>query len=302
MATLTPQFFQLLEADQKQIFFKSLMQQSSQYDQLFDVKTSNKGYEDRMRIAGLGTFATKAEGSPIAFDDPVQGARVRTVHQTYGLGHRLTMEMMQDDLFGIMRQMPADLGDSASDHRERLAWSLLDDAFDGNTYTGLESERLFLTTHSNIKTGGTQSNMQSPAVALSVTGLEAMLTQARQVTSDEGRFIDVERQILLIHPDNEHTAFELLHTEYKTGSSDNDRSTVHVSRSGLVPLIVPYLTSATAWSVHAPVGKNSLCWNNRMALEFKSADDAETYDKKYYAIYRASVMFSEWRGSFGSNF
>jgi len=302
MAALTPQFFDLLEAQEKEIFFKRFSMQDLKYTQLFSTKPSQKAYEDRMRVAGLGTFAAKAEGTPVAFDDPIQGTRVRTVHQTYALGFRCTMEMMQDDLFDVINQMPADLADSARDHMERLAWSLIDDGFTGTTFTGLQAEALFSTTHANLKAGGTQSNMQSPAVALSQTGLEAMLTQARSVTSDEGRFIDVDRSILLIHPDNEHTAYELLNTEYKVDSSDNNVNTVVSTKSNLRPLIVPYLSSSTAWSVHGPPESNSLCWNDRMDLTFDNAKDADTYDQKYYGIYRASVMFSEWRNSFGSNF
>ncbi len=91
MATLTPQFFELLEADSKDITFKAFAMQDLKFPQLMQRKPSTKAYEDGMRIAALGTYATKPEGTPIAFDDPVQGARVRTVHQTFDLGWRASM-------------------------------------------------------------------------------------------------------------------------------------------------------------------------------------------------------------------
>ena len=138
MATLTPQFFELLEADQKEIFFKQFSMIPELWSQLMETQTSTRAYEDRMRVAGFGTLALKPEGTPIAFDDPVQGTRVRTVHSTYGLGWRASMEMMQDDQHSIMNRMSSDLADSAKDHRERLAWSMIDDAFTGTTFTGLE--------------------------------------------------------------------------------------------------------------------------------------------------------------------
>ncbi|GAG95157.1 unnamed protein product, partial [marine sediment metagenome] len=130
--------------------------------ELFDTRTSNKAYEDRMRVAGLGRLALKPEGTPVAFDDPVQGARTRVVHQTYALGFRVTMEMYQDELFGIIEKMPADLGDSARDHQERLAWDLINDGNLGARHTVLDDQTagapLFAATHIALKSGDTQTN------------------------------------------------------------------------------------------------------------------------------------------------
>lgn len=301
MATLTPQFFQLLEAEEKDVFFKTFSMQELMFPKLFERKKSTKAYEDGLRVAALGTYATKPEGTPVAFDDPIQGAQVRTVHQTYALGWRASEEMMEDDQFSIMSQMSGDLGDSARDHQERLAWGLLNDAFTGTTYTGLESEALFSSTHNLIKSGGTQSNILSPAVALSTSGLESIMQLSRTMQSDEGRYINQEMSILLIHPNELENAYVLLNTEKKAGSADNDVSTVVSSRSGLSPLAVPYLTSTTAWSVHARPGRNGLTWNDRRELRFDSAKDADTFDMKYYGSYRASVMLREWRNNYGSN-
>ena len=86
MATLTPQFFRLLEAEVKDVSFKAFDQIPLLFPQLIQRKPSSKAYEDAMLVAGLGTYATKPEGTPVAFDDPVQGQQVRTVHQTYALG------------------------------------------------------------------------------------------------------------------------------------------------------------------------------------------------------------------------
>jgi len=302
MATLTPQFFELLEADAKEIFFKQFDQIPELWSQLFETKNSVRGYEDRMRIAGFGTLATKSEGTPIGFDDPVQGAKARTVHTTYALGWRVTMEMMQDDQHDIMNRMAADLADSTRDHRERLAWSLIDDAFTGTTFTGLEGDTLLASDHTPIRGGSDQSNILSPAVALGVTGIEAIMTLARTTQTEEGRVTSLPQSFVVVHPELEHQLYELLNTEKRVGTNNNDVSTVVSSRSGLQPLVVPYKSSTTSWTVHAPKGQNSLQWNDRMPVEMTSAGDANTKDMQHFVCYRASVQQSEWRGNFGSNF
>lgn len=302
MATLTPQFFELLEADTKEIYFNRFAQIPELFSQVFQKRRSTKAYEDRMRIAGFGTLALKAEGTPIAFDDPVQGSVSRIVHSTYALGWRASMEMMQDDQHGIMSKMSSDLAESTRDHRERLAWSLIDDAFTG-TFTGLEGDTLLESTHVSIRDSDlSQSNILSPAVALGTTGIEALMTLARTTRSDENRFLNLPASLLVIHPDLEHQAYQLLNTEFELGTSNNDRSTVVSSRSGLKPVVVPYKSSTTSWTLHSPVGQNSLFWNDRMDVDFTSNGDAVTKDLQNFALYRASVQFDEWRGNYGSNF
>ena len=308
MATFTAMHPELLEKDTKEIFFKSFSQIPQCYPKLFKIQKSTKAYEDRMRVAALGTYAAKPEGTPVGFDDPVSGPKVRTVHTMFALGFRVTEEMMDDDQHGIIRQMPADLGDSARDHQERLAWGLWNDGFAGTTYTGLNdgvsAKSLFNAAHANLKTGTTQSNLLAPPVALSVTAIEAMMSRASVTLSDEDRYINPAQAILVFHPNLQHQVYVLLQTEYRPGTSDNDRSTVVSSRSGLSPIVpngVPYLTSTTAWGIHAPVGSNGLVFNNRRSLRYDRAKDSDTFDQKFYGSYRASVMINEWRGNWGSN-
>ncbi len=223
MATFTGNFAELMETRQKEIFYKEFMMQELMFPSLFARKTSVKSHEDRLRVAGLGSFREKLEGNPISFDDPVQGTRVRTVHQTFGLGYRATWEAIADDQWDVLDKIPADLGDSARDHQERLAWGLMNDAYSaGGTFTGLENENLFSATHTLLKTGGTQSNILSPPIALSITGLEDAITAARSMLSDEGRFINTTYNKLLYHPDLAHVAYVLLETVLRPGSADND--------------------------------------------------------------------------------
>ena len=306
MATFSANFAELMETRQKMIFFKEFAQEELQFPKLFQRRPSTKSHEDRLRVAGLGTFQSKPEGAPVAFDDPIQGTRRRVTHSTFALGTRSTWEAIRDDQWDILDKMPADMGDSGRDHMERVAWDLINDGFTGNRHTGLDGLQLFTTAHTTLRPEvATQSNSLNPPLELSVTGLETILTLARLTVSEEGRFTPVSVSRLLYHPDEQHNAYVLLDTEFRPGSGDNDRSTVRSTRSGLTPVEergVPYLTSSTAWSVHVPPGRNSLTWNDREQMFFQRGNDANTFDQLHYAAYRASVMFSEWRGNYGSNF
>jgi hypothetical protein len=299
MATFSAAFADLLERQEKTIYFRRMTEVVRRRSQLFDIVSSDKAYEDRQRVAGLGRMALKPEGTPVAFDDPVIGSRIRTVHDTFALGWRCTMEMRQDDLFNVMDRMTEELADSTVDKQERNAWALIDGAY-GTGFTGLDGLALFSTAHTNLKLGPNQSNMLSPAVALGTTGIEAMMTLANTTTNEEGRFIELPYSTLVIHPNLEWQAKVLLDTEYEVDSANNNINTVNRARTGLKILTVPYLTSETNWSIHAAPGKNSLTINNRMSPEFDQAGDPDTKDLKHYACFRESAMFSEWRGNWGS--
>ncbi len=303
MALVSAETIELLSTLEKEIFFKNFTQQEQRFRKLFDTKTSTKAYEDRLRVAGLGTFQVKPEGTPVAFSDPVEGTRRRVIHTTYALGFRVTKESIGDDQWDIIKQMPGDLGDSGRDHQERIAWDLINDGYAGNRHTGLDGLSLFSTVHTRLRPElGTQSNALSPAVQLSVTGLETIMTLASTTQSEEGRYVDLDQALLVIEPTEQHNAYVLLNTTMKPGSTNNDASTVVSSRSGLTVLETPFKTTTRSWSIHARPGKNSLQWNDRESMDFDRAKDSDTFDSKFYGYYRASVQFSEWRNNWGSNF
>ena len=302
MTAFTAANAHLLERTEKAVYFERMRNISRKRDQLFLIVPCDKAYEERMRVAGLGRMPLKAEGTPIAFDDSISGNPIRTVHDTYAMGWRCTMEMMQDDLYNVMNRMTNELADSTVDKQERIAWGLVDDGYTGVTYTGLDGLALFSTAHTSLRSEvPNQTNMNSPGVALGITGLEALMTMAMTTLNEEGRFIELEQSLLVIHPNLAHQAYVLLNTMQQTGSNNNDLSTVQSGRSGLTVVSVPYITSTSQWSLHAKPGRNDLTINNRMSPDFTQAGDPDTKDLKYYGCFRESAMFSDWRNNWGGN-
>jgi hypothetical protein len=306
MTTMTANFPEAMETRAKEYFFKNFSMLPLMFPELFVRRPSTKRFEDRIRAAGFGTFMEKAEGGAVSFDDPVEGQRIRSTHTVFGLGYRATWEAIEDDQWNILDQMPSDLGDAARDHQERIAWAVENAGYVTTSFTGLDGLALYSTAHTSIRAGvGTQSNSLSPALALGVAGLEAAMNAARTTLSEEGRQVNVMLRKLLYHPNLQHTAYTLLNTEYRTSSSDNDRSTVVTTRSGITPVEdqgVPYLTAQNAWSVHSSGRKEGLLWFDRANLFFERARDSVTFDQLHWAAYRAHPAIAEWRGHIGSNF
>lgn len=300
MATFSANFGELLETTLKEIYFKRYNQQPKLYPQIFNVETSNSAFQDALKISGLGTLAVKGEGQAITYDDPVQGTRKRTVHTTYALGFRVTMEMQMDDLFNIISKMPDDLADSTINHQENLAWGLVNDSFAGTLHTGLEGDTFIATGHVLLKTGGTHDNLQSPAIALSVSGLEDMHIMAKTLVDESGRFTPVNLQTLLVPSELDFEAQRLLETDREPGTNEWQINTMNSSRTGVQPLTVPYLTDPDAYWLIARKEQHSARWFNRMATRFDRSKDSQTKDDLFDVMYRAHVTFDDWRGWWGS--
>lgn len=292
---------EVFEARQAKLFFQTYTQDPEQFSQIFNMETSSKAYEDAFRMSGLGSFVLKAEGTPVSYSDPVQGPRRRTVHSTYALGFRVTMEAEADAQYDVIDRMPSDLAESARNHRETLAWAAVEDTFDGTTYTGLDGLSLVNTAHTTLRPEvGTLSNEVSPGVALSETGLETALQNLRDTQDENGRRVGggIKAKWLVVPTDLMHTAMKLLKTEKKFDSTDNNVSVVATSQSGIQDFATPYISDTDDWWLVA--NKHGMNWFERMPLTTDSGRDNQTKDRFFDAMYRASIMFTNWRGVVGS--
>src|SRR6266446_1097324 len=91
------QFSQLLAPALYDIIYDDLEMHPEEFSQLFNVETSDRAYEEDQLIAGFGTVPEKLEGTPISYDNGIQGGTYRLQHVSYGLGFQVTREMWDDD-------------------------------------------------------------------------------------------------------------------------------------------------------------------------------------------------------------
>ena len=270
------------------------------YPRILKTETTNKAFIEGWEVSGLGTFALKAEGTPIGYDDPVQGNRRRIIMQTFALGIRMTMEMIEDDRWDIAAKLPADLADSARDHMDRLAHGPLNDAFTGTTFLGLDGLALCSAAHTTLKAGAVRTNTLTPGVDLSHAGLEAILTQARTTTDDSGRFLSFRPTTLVIHPNNLNEATRILESEYEPYTAENQVNTMTASRTGMSVVDTPHLNDADDWFV-IDRGKHDVRFVTRKSVTPQSGTDMDTLDVKTTSHYRAGAGFFRWEGFYGSN-
>jgi phage major head subunit gpT-like protein len=258
------------------------------YDQITKVKTSKKAYEESAYFAGIGLFAEKPEGEQISYDSFIQGPTKRWVNKTFGLGLRISEELIEDSLYPDvpteMGEMSKELGNSASETLEIIIHDMYNNGTATTYHTAGDGLALFSTVHKSLN-GGTWSNRSAADGALSASTLRQAFLDFENTLSDRG-IQQVQRpKVLLVPPALEYTARELVHSTYTP--EDNNNSINALQSRNLQIITDPFLTSSTAWFLLGD--DNPIITFMRRAPKFANDGDFETGDVKFKGTFRMSV-------------
>lgn len=188
------------------------------------VKTSKRAYEESAYYAGLGTVPGKGEGEPIVYDDFVQGPTKRWTHRTFGLGVRITEEMIEDSLYPDipteMESFTRELGSSARETITLLTFDIFNSGTVTTTHTAGDGLAVFSNSHTQLR-GGTWSNLMTPAADLSATTLQTALDNFENTRDDTGKIQNIKAEWILVNPSNAWKAKELLNSAYDPETANN---------------------------------------------------------------------------------
>ena len=115
-----------------------------------------------VHYAGFGPAQPNPEGASIVYDNRIQGGTKRYVHQTYGLGCRMSYELMQDDQTGQMEQSPKGLVQSHIFAQEMTAGNVLNLGFSSTGTIVDDGVSLFNNQHPLL--GGATATNVAPGV------------------------------------------------------------------------------------------------------------------------------------------
>lgn len=290
-------FSSLLAPGLMTVFFRYLKIHMNEFEQWINVKKSKRAYEDDYEVAGLGQMIQKGEGAPFTFDEPIGGSTRRYTHLTYGLGFRVTQEMMEDDLYGVMNRMTEELAKSAKYNKDVQAASVLNNAFN-SSFTGLDGLELCSTVHTNLG-GGTQANEPSTAADLALTSLQAAIETFEGWTDSRGFKIDTSPEWLIHNTGDIWEAGELLESEFIPTSADNAKNIVR-SKYGIKPKYLKHLSDADAWFLVGSKSDHDMKMFLRVNDQFRNDDDPYNGDALMTARHRLSTGFSRWENVYGS--
>ncbi|NIN68898.1 MAG: hypothetical protein GTO63_30265 [Anaerolineae bacterium] len=213
------------------------------YPSLVPVISSQRAFEEWLITTGLGTTPEKPEGEPTPMDRPLQVGTVKVRHTSYGLGYGVSHEAMINDLYGVIVDPSARfLAQSQRDVEERKAHAIFNLA--ATTQQAFDGVSLINSAHP-LAGGGTQANRPATDEALSVGALQASRERFRKLVNERGIRIRYRAEKLLVPPELEQRAEEILLSPMKPFTANNEINVAN--RMGLTHEVSEYLTSATAW-------------------------------------------------------
>jgi len=289
-------FSNLLAPGYRKIVFETYKERPIEGKALVNSNTSKRAYEEDFPIAGFGTLLTKAEGQSVTYQDAMQGTVKRYTWSTYGLGFRITQEMLEDDLYGIMGgRMSKALGRSARNNLEIVMHSPYNNAF-STSYPGFVSgESLCSTSHAVLR-GGTLANRPATDADFDLLALQAALEHFHNLTDESGLPIVYIPRMLVHSVGDKWLVAQVLKSQQLPGSNQNDIN--QVANEGLTAHLSHYLTDTDAWFVIAD--NHDVNYFDRRAATFTNSDDFHTGDALFKLTRRNGAGWGDWRGIYGT--
>lgn len=301
MTVTRGQFQILLEPKLSNIWFDAAQKRPVEWTKYFNIRSTKKANVTDANMTGFGPLRLKGEAENVIFDDPINGNTKVYTPIRKALGYSISQEMVDHELYGVVQQWEGSLMDSAYDDLEVAGALFLNNGFgttdaDGFSSTGFDGLATFSTAHTRLDGGATQRNRPSTDVDLGVTGLQGCVIDFHNWLSHRGRPIMIRPRLLIVNPEDSFTARELLNSEYKPGTANNEINAL--KDEGLSYTISHYIDDPDAWFVQGDQHDANFIWDVKTRGGMWEDEKAEVIYRKVVQGY--VVGHGEWTGWWGT--
>ena len=273
----------------------------NEHEQIYETETSDRSFEEEVKLSGFGQASVKDEGSAINYDTAQESFSTRYNHETIAMGFAITEEAMEDNLYdSLSARYTKALARSMAYTKQVKAANPLNQGFSGGSFNSGDGVDLFSTAHPLVS-GGTNSNTFATQADLNETSLENAVIQIAGWTDERGLLIAAKPRKLIVPPNGMFTASRILESDGRPATADNDLNAIKAN--GSIPegyVVNHFLTDTNAFFIMTDV-PNGFKHFARTPLETSMDGDFDTGNVRYKARERYVFGFSDPRGIFGSN-
>lgn len=292
----------LLEPKISTIWNDRLRRRPQEYQRFTNARSTSKYQVTDLNMTMFGAMQTKPEGQNLSYDDWIVGNQKVYTPVRKALGYKVTDEMRKNDLYGQIERLEGGLLDSALDDQEVTGALILNNGFgttdaDGFTAAGFDGLQLFSTAHTRLDGGATQRNRPSTDVDLSVTALQNAVIDIHNWVNHRGRPVLARPQLLIVNPEDAFTAREILQSEYKPGTANNDINALRAE--GISFTISHYITNADDWFLFCDEHDCNAIWEQQPTGGMEEDFDSDTIKRKLVQGY--VFGHGEWYGAYASS-
>ena len=269
---------------------------------IYETESSDRAFEEEVKLSGFGAAPVKSEGSSIAYDTAQEHFTARYNHETIAMGFSITEEAVEDNLYDSLSARYTKALARAMAHTKQVKAAFpINNAFATTNFSAGDGSALCATDHS-IVTGSDVANVLTTASDLNETSLEQAVIDIAAFTDDRGLLIAARPRKLIVAPYNQFVATRILDTELRPGTADNDINALR--NNGTIPegySVNHFITTTNTkwWFVMTDV-PNGMKHFTRTPLQTGMDGDFDTGNVRYKARERYSFGVSDFLGIFGS--
>ena len=269
-----------------------------EHAEIYETESSERSFEEEVKLSGFGAAPVKAEGSAISYDNAQESFTARYNHETVAMGFSITEEAMEDNLYdSLSARYTKALARGMAYTKQTKAAALLNTGF--TTFNSGDGVTLFNTAHPTVQ-GTTNANRPATDADLNETSLEQAVIDIAAFTDERGLLIAARPRKLIIPPALMFVATRLLETTQRVGTADNDINALN--SNGSIPegyAVNHYLTDNDAFFITTDV-PNGMKHFVRTAMQTGMDGDFDTGNVRYKARERYSFGVSDPLGMYAS--
>ena len=270
----------------------------NEHSEIYETETSDRSFEEEVKLSGFGAAPVKAEGAAISYDNAQEHYTARYNHETVAMGFSVTEEAMEDNLYdSLSARYTKALARAMAYTKQTKAAALLNTGF--TSFNSGDGVTMFSTAHPSVG-GSTNANKLAVNADLNETSLEQSVIDIAAFTDERGLLIAARPRKLIVPPALMFVATRLLQTELRTGTADNDTNALR--SNGSIPegyRVNHYLTDTDAFFITTDI-PNGMKHFERTAMATSMDGDFDTGNVRYKARERYSFGVSDPLGMFGS--
>ena len=298
MAIARPQLLKELLPGLNALFGLEYEKYENEHAEIYETESSERSFEEEVKLSGFGAAPVKPEGSSISFDSSQESYTARYNHETVAMGFSITEEAVEDNLYdSLSARYTKALARAMAYTKQTKAAALLNTGFD--TFQSGDGVTLFNTAHPTVQ-GGNNANRLSTDADLNETSLEQAVIDIAAFVDERGLLIAARPRKLIVPPALMFVATRLLQSEMRTGTSDNDINAL--VNNGSIPegfRVNHYLTDTDAFFLITDV-PNGMKHFERTPMTTQMDGDFDTGNVRYKARERYSFGVSDPLGIYGS--
>jgi phage major head subunit gpT-like protein len=291
----------LLEAGLKTVFFEAYDASRSDYERIVTVVSSE---QDAETYAWLGSVPKMREFKDERMPAGLLEHEYTIRNRTWEASIAVDRAAVEDDLYGQIKLRVQGLAHEAHRHLDEIVFSLLSDGFTTICHDG---QFFFDTDHSEGESG-TQSNKGTSA--LGTGSLEQAITAMMRFKDDNGKPLGIVPDTLVVPPDLQWTALELLNSNYYpeliASASGSQKLSANPLKGRLDLVVSPYLADTNNWFLLATKWVvRPIILQMRVPVEFSALEGASESgfmrDRYVYGVRaRYNVGFGLWQTAYGA--